>query len=173
MLAGMFGLYEKEWQFKTPAFLGQDASFLSTLDLSSAIVVAAVYSLLADIPSFRPVKTYLLFSTYYGSNFLPSQPTTALEARTVATVVLGIMLGSRVVWMYGSALWEATGAEQESSVQKGKRGSETVLDRVPEKVDAALVEGKEVEVEKLSPLEPTASNGASPRRRVKVKGKKA
>jgi hypothetical protein len=185
-VAGMFGLYDKEWTFRTPACLSHDASFLSTLDLSSAVLVATVYSLLMDIPSFRPFKSYLLSLQYRsGLSLLLSVDdesarvvSSQLEARTIVTLVLGVLLGGRVLWMYYEALRRTTDEMTAEGIRARKDAGIEMEEKtkVPEKVETALVEGTPIERSTKNALDgsrPAAPPAASPRRRVKVKGKKA
>lgn len=157
ILASVLGVSEPGgWTLKTPAILSEEASFLSTLDLSSAGVIAVVYSLLTDLPAFRPLRTSLLAIVLQnrsrlkllGSDFLVRACTTAqaiktpLEARTICTLLLAIILTARVVILYARA-WQTTTLANEARMASGRARGKS-LSREAERRQAQILERQDV-----------------------------
>ncbi|KAF8192925.1 hypothetical protein BJ912DRAFT_249835 [Pholiota molesta] len=103
--AATVGAWTPDWSFNTPPIFRSGAGWSGTLDVWGGALVALIYSSTTGHPAFSTLRRYitlLLSSPYLSMAWKPHPdsdfpPLSALEAKSLATAVLGILFAVRVL----------------------------------------------------------------------------
>ncbi|KAF9474648.1 hypothetical protein BDN70DRAFT_884577 [Pholiota conissans] len=103
--AATLGSWTPNWSLSTPPVLRPGAGWSGTLDVWGGALVALIYSSTTGHPAFSSLRRYvtlILSSPYLSMAWKPHAdsdfpPLSTLQAKSLATAVLGIFFAARVV----------------------------------------------------------------------------